>query len=79
MTNVNAKIKGNATMTAKSGFCMEMLNQTAIANTNKATTETDPTITLTNFPAGTHSEYKMSFTSTIYMKKMSKFSLAVRL
>jgi hypothetical protein len=40
----------------------------AIANTNKATTETDPTIVLTNFPAGTHSEYK-PFSSRLHYEE----------
>jgi hypothetical protein len=29
-----------------------------IASTNRKSKETDPTTALTNFPAGTHSEYK---------------------
>jgi hypothetical protein len=37
---------------------MEKPTQVEIASTSRKSKETDPTIALTNIPAGTHSEYK---------------------
>ena len=45
-------------MTVKKGFWIEMLTQTDITSINRASKETNPTIVLRNFPAGTHSEYR---------------------
>jgi len=56
---------GNAMMAANDGFWIEKLTQMEITSTNRKSKETDPTIALTNLPAGTHSEYKTSFISTI--------------
>ena len=52
-------------MTANEGFRIEKLTQMDIASTNNASNKTNPTIALTKFPAATHSEYKISFISTV--------------
>ena len=51
--------KDGAMMTAKEGLLMEMLTQTDITIAITASKETNPTIVLTNFPAETHSEYRI--------------------
>jgi hypothetical protein len=66
-------------MTVKKGFWIEMLTQTDVARINRASKETNPTIVLTNFPAGTHSEYRTSFISTNTMRKQPKISFSVHL
>lgn len=56
-------------MTVKKGFWIAMLTQMDITSTKRASIETNPTIALTNLPAGTHSEYKTPFISITLLGK----------